>query len=343
MSEAKRRKPPTDDGPQILSFPRADDNLTLSQVVAAYLDYKRSEVRAGTFTQEAYARSDYYLSSFIAFLGGTTPTAKLCNADMKRWLLAHPEWPSSNTKSDATGCLCACFHWAADDAEIVSRAPFKRVKGLFPPPEPQLPTEPEELKKVLDAARHCDGKHQRKRPSRSAFRVALFFLWDSGSRPKEMRVARIEWINWTERVLVIPGPATKTYRKTGKDRMIPLSAKLYRLLRWICRGRKDGPIFLSGRKRPWKCRSFAAQWRNYARMSGVREEAKASTCRHGFCVQALESGDLTAKEVADIMGHTTSRQVERVYGASTRFRAGRLRESRDKMDRRKHGPENTST
>lgn len=328
MSDALRKDAPQ----QILKFPSpGDGEITVAQIVASYLTYKASEVRAGAYDQASYVSKDHYLNSFLTHIGGSTKAAQLTNSVMKRWIFSHPEWESSNTKLDAMGALCSCFNWAAFEAELVSRSPFRRSKGICPPPEPLPPLEEWEFRKILNTARDVGEHGSRKRPSAAAFRVGLFFLWESGARTKEMRIARIEWLDWPRRVLVIPAEFHKTGRKTGQPRLIPIGRKLGRLILRLCRGRETGLIFRNGRGGSWRCQTFADQFRNYARMAGIREAARPGTARHGYTVAALEAG-ATSKELADILGHTSTKQVDRVYGASTRFRAARLTESADKIN-----------
>lgn len=317
----------------ILKFPtRPRDDLTAAQVVASYLDFKKAEIKAGNYSQDAYAQKDLYLSSFLEFVGRSTLASRLVNADMKRWVMAHAEWKAANTKLDAMGAVCSCFNWAVYEAEIILHAPFRRSAALSGQPEPLPPLEESELRKVLNMARNGPPGRRRKRPSAAAFRVGLFFLWDSGARTKEMRIARIEWMDWQARILVIPKEFNKIGRKTGKPRLIALSPKSMRLIRLLCRGRESGLIFRNGRKGAWRCQTFADQFRLYARMAGVRETARPYTARHGFTVSGIISGKADSKEMADLLGHTSTKQVERVYGASTRFNAGRLTESLDKIN-----------
>jgi integrase/recombinase XerC len=64
------------------------------------------------------------------------------------------------------------------------------------------------------------------------------FMWSSGCRVSEVVAARVEYVQWKERVVKVLG-------KGQKDRLVPLGRKTVKSLRVYLQGRKTGPIFLN--------------------------------------------------------------------------------------------------
>lgn len=117
----------------------------------------------------------------------------------------------------------------------------------------------------------------------------------------------------------------KTANTTGQRRVIPMTPTLVRLLRWIHRRTGPSPkdrVFLNGRGRPWVCVGFARLFRRYGKLAGIRLNLSPYSCRHGFCVRALDAG-AGQRQIADVMGHKTTRYVE-WYSRSSRTNADYL-------------------
>jgi site-specific recombinase XerD len=66
------------------------------------------------------------------------------------------------------------------------------------------------------------------------------FMWSSGCRVSEVVAARVEYVQWKERVVKVLG-------KGQKGRLVPLGPKTVKSLRVYLQGRKTGSIFLTVR------------------------------------------------------------------------------------------------
>ncbi len=323
----------------VLAFPQSSPGSgepTVAAVINQYLSHLELRESVGQYSAAALERARRYLGSFSGrygsqgfSLGRTT--------DLTRWLHEHPEWKSDSTKNDAITAVLVCFRWAADEEQMIAHVPYRRPKGLRLKPRPRGAFTLQEFRRLLAGSRNHRGV--RRRPSAVALRCALHFLWRTGARTCEMRLAL--WQQLDRELGVIRQAHHKTEAITGEDRLIGLDDGLLRLLRWMkwrsrrnerpctCPAAKHEPhavqdhIFLNGRGRPWNRASFARLFRTFADRAGIDRKKSAYCLRHGFCVQAITAG-VGERQIADQMGHSSTRQIS-WYGRQARQRAEHLR------------------
>lgn len=306
---------------------------TVADIIKEYLAELELEHKAGAYSDAALASARYYLDSFGKMFGGQR-MSQCRKRDITTWIVAHPEWGSSHTKIDASAWAVRCFRWA-DEEDLIDRTPFRRPRRLWAPPQPREPISIQEFQALLRVAKESDGIISRCKPARSAFRLAIWFLWETGCRTCEMRSARFVDVDWKRRVLVLA--EHKTARSTGQARILPLG-RAYRLIRWLFRHRQPGQehIFVKRCGSAWSKDEFSRIFRSFARLAGVREEVSAYGLRHGFTVQALENG-VGERQLADVLGHASTRYVA-WYGRKTRARANHLRNVLDQAHGRPESP-----
>ncbi len=342
--------------------PNDGDRITVAKIAKLFLEEKKLKLRSGA-SRARWAKEEFYVTLFVKDYGHK-PIADCRNGDLTRFLLDHPEWVSPHTKQDAVGVIVRAFRWAQNEHYITAN-PFHRPRGLWSTPQPREAIEYAEFRRILDLARELNGrkrqpttrrrrmnKHpeaKRKSPSATAFRVALWFLWETGCRTCEMR--SIEWgfLDWEAGVVRLKKHKTD---RTGHDRIIPLSNRALRLLRILKRHartprRRPRPgnmkhfqngdfVFLNGRGRAWTCGTFSKLFRRFAKMAGVRDDVSAYSLRHGFTVQALQNG-VGERQLADVLGQESTRFIS-WYGRKTRSQAGYLRNIVDQV----HQPKKNS-
>jgi integrase len=311
------------------SKPHDSPGHTVQSVVDLFIEEKRLQSQSGSLSPDALKSLTHYLNAFTATFGQQSIEA--CRQqDLTRWLLAHDTWGAYG-KNDGVKFVLAAFRWAAGEGNLIAKCPYVRPRNM-PKLEPRSPIRPEEYRMIMALARACNGKGKRKRPSRHAFRKAMFFLGQTGARPCEMRASL--WTDLDLEAGLVILSEHKTAHSTGTDRIIPLSPKLLRLLRWMYRHRRPGQefIFLNSRHRPWQ-KDFCKTFRKYADLAGIRPEISAYSLRHGFIVQGLERG-VGERQLADVVGHQTTRLIS-WYGRGTRRNADHLRKVLDQV----HGRE----
>lgn len=291
---------------------------TVAEVVAAFLTHQDLMVRIGRKTAKAVESVQHYLASFVAAFGDCLPSDG-GEQQFEQWLLDNPQWQARDTITNAIGAVVTAFHWA-ERTRLIPHSHYRRNANLAPPQTWRPSITPDEARSILLAA-----KRRGYPSSRVAFRFAIYFLLETGARTCELRDARWEMVDWGRGVLTMA--KHKTAAVTGDARLIPLDGLILRLLRlaWQRRGHPcDGPIFLNGRGSPLQCGSFARYFRTVATAAGIRKEVSAYSIRHGFIVQALENG-VGVRQIADVVGHMDTRQIDRRYGRGARQRIAYLR------------------
>lgn len=311
-------------------------NLSVGQVVAAYLDARTLSCKAGLITKQSLKKAEFYLRAFVGHYGPQT-LAECRRGDVKRFLLLHPEYKSAHTKADASGQVVTCFRWAEEDG-LIDRCPYTRPRDL-PAPQPRTPITAEEVRRILASAK--DHGH---RLTRSRFRLALWFLWETGCRTCELY--KLDWSMWDgERGCFTLD--SKTTGKTGRKRILALPRRAWRLIGRMAFARtadadaqpmhaliaKDaqGCVFLNGRNRPWNKDTFGKLFRRHANAAGVRLEVSAYCLRHGFTCEALEGGT-GERQLADYLGHASTKYVA-WYGRGVRAKVDYLRAAGEKRGR----------
>lgn len=290
-----------------------------ADVIDAYYVERETLAQAGAIGQKRWANERRHLRSFKRMFGHMCEGELSPRTIVAKWLLQNPQWAAPDSKKDAVNTLCAAFEWAADPdgANLIDRPLFKRSKlsSLVPPTQPRQPVYTHQLLAVFKVARRRGHK-----TARNAFRFALHFLFETGSRPCELR--RVCWnhVDWETGIIHLPAELSKTGKKTGENRLIVLTDRMRRLIRtaWERRGKPSkGEIFLNSRSDPIQPEGFADYFRRVADLAGIPEECTAAGIRHGFAVRKLSEGQ-SNKRVADAMGHKSTAMIDRVYDRHVR-------------------------
>ena len=296
--------------------------LTVRDVIAQYLEALGLRVQLGDFSAAALsdlrrdllegrqtALPDGTHAKALAELLGDTAAQDLRNQDLTRWLLANPQWQSLHTQKRNLGAAIAAFAWAAGEGELLPASPLRSRHPL--------------LRREAPSRREADPREYiaLMRGGSRPLRRALYFLWNTGCRPAEMRD-----VTWPEvdldAGLIVLGHH-KTAKKTGKPRLIGLSPRVVRFLRALKKQAPPWPenVFLNCYQGPWDRHTFARHLRRWAERlgldEGLEDRVSAYCLRHSYITQADEGG-VDVKAIADAAGHTNTRMVEKVYSKAAR-------------------------
>ncbi|MDQ1407231.1 MAG: integrase/recombinase XerC [Acidobacteriaceae bacterium] len=130
------------------------------------------------------------------------------------------------------------------------------------------------------------------------------FMWSSGCRISEVVGARVDYVQWKERVV-------KVFGKGQKERLVPMGRTTVNNLRAYLQGRKTGPLFLSedhrrlqsGQENPMSARSIAPILSRLGLRAGIGH-VHPHMLRHSFATTLLEGGaDLRA--IQELLGHSS--------------------------------------
>lgn len=229
------------------------------------------------------------------------------------------------------------YNWAVEDAEVLERNPFRRVKR---PPLGQR-------KRTLDRATLAKICRRSTRP----FRRYLLALRETIARPQEVRAFTWENLQFPDKPRQMEAALTsgnavfvleeyKGRRRRSDptvDRVIPVSPRLGRLLwRLYCLNpQATGPIFINSQGRAWTNNAVRCRIRWIRRKLGIVRDHRgetvcAYTIRHTMATAAAAAG-IRDRLLADIMGHTSTRTTARYQ----HLQVGHLQEALKKLRRRR--------
>lgn len=150
-----------------------------------------------------------------------------------------------------------------------------------------------------------------------AFADLLRFVRGTGCRPSEAYHVEARYYRRAERCVVYPGhPAAdefawKNARKSGKDRVIFLSAELVEIVERRIAEHPEGPIFRSQRNGCWTQEAVSVNLRWYAKRLGISPAPNLYGLRHSYATDWLLAGG-SIKVLADLIGTSVS-MLERHY------------------------------
>ncbi len=146
------------------------------------------------------------------------------------------------------------------------------------------------------------------------FKQAYRAMRLTGCRPGELAGMRIE--NFDQRQMLIILPKHKTYKKTGRPRVIAVAhPTLVELIRDAIGQRTTGHIFLRASGLPWTVEALSARYRAARKSAGLQKGLVLYLSRHEHATQLYEAtGDIMA--VASALGHTNILQASR-YSRAT--------------------------
>jgi integrase len=296
---------------------------TVRDLASQFIDDLLLRVQSGEYDSEACAnvRRDLVdggklgkLTSLIACpiadaaTIGQVPIGELTGQHLTKWLLANPQWASVHKRKAAIGAVRSMYAWAW--AAFGLPCPIRQWPAVT---RQKAPT-----RREASAAEYITLMHKGSRP----LRRALYLLWNTGCRPKEMRL--LEWSDVLFAEAVIDTENNKTLRATGENRVIGLEPRLVRLLRNLHRQRSPFTelVFTNTDGTAWDRHTFARHLRRTAKRigldKGVDKRVSAYCIRHTYITDADEAGVDRAR-ISYQSGHSNPKTIE-TYSKARRKR-----------------------
>ena len=149
-------------------------------------------------------------------------------------------------------------------------------------------------RKLLEAASVC-GWRQR---TRELFRDIVILMRDTGMRnQRELYRMRIENLDWENRLIFVPDSKTPEGR-----RLVPMSRRVFEILRDRCSIRHEGWVFPSPRSATGHISSIGRLFRQARAKASLPKELVLYCARHDYGTRILmRTGNLAA--VMKTMGH----------------------------------------
>jgi integrase len=223
---------------------------------------------------------------------GPDDAASVRPLDFTLWVNSQSQWRSAWTRKGAVGTIRTCLNWA-EQMGLIARNPIRHV--TMPEGEPVRPMTDDEFAKASEAASR-------------RFKPLLLFLRLTGCRPCEASALTAGDIDWTRGVAMLQ--RHKTYRSTGKPRVILLSEEAQEVLRQTIAHAPAATIFRTKFDRAWSRTSIAHEMVKLRRKLGLSESVRCYGLRHKFGTDAIKAG-VPIKLVSTLMGHSNCRTTER--------------------------------
>lgn len=304
---------------------------TCGQVVDCYLRALTERHERGTYSGKSLETATSSLRAFAARFGACAVDS-VRQHELTAFVAGLDEWKSPHTKTHRMGFVVTAFRWA-ESTGLIDRCQFRRDSSGWPTLRPRPPIAPDDYFPLFDMTKRPPfAIHSRTRVS---FRRVLWFLWSTGARTAEVFNLRWRDLDLKTGVAILREHKTAS---TGDDRHIALPRHVRRYLRSLNADRlarrphatDDELVFPNGRGSAWRCSTFGKQFRKYAQAAGVPCEITPYSLRHGFCLRCLETTTLSDRQIADLLGHETTRYVS-WYGRHSRRRTKYLAELADKV------------
>src|ERR1700758_1649978 len=149
-------------------------------------------------------------------------------------------------------------------------------------------------KKLITGALACRWRPR----TRELFRDIVILMRDTGMRnERELFRMRMENLDWQNRVIFVPDSKTAEGR-----RLVPMSGRVFEILRNRCEARQEGWVFPSKRSASGHLRSICNLFRKTRNKAGLPKELVLYCARHDYGTRVLmRTGNLAG--VMRTMGH----------------------------------------
>jgi integrase len=217
---------------------------------------------------------------------------------------------SSSTVRDTISVVQQVFNWAVRN-DLLDYSPLAGYRKPAGGGRTRLIT-PDEFQALL---RHADVR----------FRRFLIGLRLTGCRPGEIRTLTWSMVRLDDGLWVIPRHKTVTMQREPMPRVIPLAEPIRKLCQWLFerRSAREDHVFLNAHGKPYSKDCLVKKMSRVRQRAGIQEKGGENvvlyTHRHAYATNAI--GSVSDTELAELMGHTTTRTLRRyVHLNSDRLR-----------------------
>ena len=205
--------------------------------------------------------------------------------------LSRPKLPfTSHSAPRALRTLRRMLH-KAEEWKVIGHAP--RIK-LMKEHGRHLRLDDDAERKLTMGAFACNWRLR----TRDLFRDIIILMRDTGMRnERELFRMRVENLDWQNRMIFVPDSKTAEGR-----RLVPMSGRVFEILRNRCDARQQGWVFPSKRSASGHLRSICNLFRKARNEAGLPKELVLYCARHDYGTRVLmRTGNLAA--VMRTMGH----------------------------------------
>ena len=278
--------------------------VTVDELAREYLAELQRRV-----TPRTHVVATGYLKAFREQYGSQSAQS-LNRREVAKWVGSRPTW--SDTTAAHVACrVVALYNWAASEGFI----PTNPLKGMAKPTARSRGAESvmglADYRRLLEAAPPY-------------LRDVLTALRDTGARPCEVLSVTADDFHAAHSVWVLR--RHKTSHKTGKPRVVHLTANVAETCQRLAAKYPAGPLYRTATGKPFPVSYYLPRLvRELRRELGLPESVIPYGLRHGFATDALAQGVPDAL-VAELLGHAGTGMLHRHYahlsGRQAELRAG---------------------
>ena len=261
------------------------DTARVADLVEAFLDSAKKNC-----AEDTYRNYRFYGQSF-AEVCGKHAVSDLKPFHITAWVNGKP-W-NNTTERNARRVAKRALNWAKEEGLIASN-PLDGMK--CPPANTRKRALTDTEFRTIIAASHGN------------LRILFWALRQTGARPSELR--KLEWSEVRADRLVLT--KHKTEKKTHKARVIYLTPAMQRLMQFLRKRSTSKYPFVNTRGVAWTTNAIRLAMCRIKEKCNLPDDVCSYLIRHTFGTFAVMNG-LNASEVAELMGHTSTQMIDRVY------------------------------
>jgi integrase len=238
----------------------------------------------------------YLVNPFAEFTKGK-PASEITPHDIHRWFKEVAGKRGPGTRARSIEAISAVFNWGIK-SKIVRENPIKDM------PKPEKPRRERILTDVEREKIHASIGDQ-------CFLDFLTALEESGARPEDAAKVEAKDVDFQSGIWILS--KHKTRAKTGKPKIVYMTAKLRSICERLVKENPKGPIFLNKRGKPWTRNAWIIRFRRLREKHPELKDVVLYTLRHSYATDALTRG-VDIATLAELMGHSSTRMIEQNYG-----------------------------
>ncbi len=268
-------------------------NSRVCDLAEAFLDFARKQ----KYSDDTIRNYNFYLMSFCLYAGDRQAREIIPN-DVTNWLNSPKEddtprvW-NDTTEYNAKRYAFRLFSWATEEG-LLAKNPLKGLKR----------EKPVTKRRCLTEGEYCSLLRGARRP----LRLFLWALMETGARPSELR--RLKWNEVKADTFEIE--KHKTAKKTGKPRIIYVTARLQRHIAQLKKRFASPYVFVNSLGEPWTGNAVVQQVNRIKQRCHLADDVCVYMIRHTFATWALMRG-VDPVTLAEILGHKDMEMIINVY------------------------------
>jgi integrase/recombinase XerD len=265
--------------------------ITLEEFKKEFLEYSSGVHSRKTFRTHRTAFRE------LIRVEGNRPLQSIGIREIEHFLSKKKEEASEWSARKYYGSLAAAFekaiHW-----ELIKVNPFRKIKKPKPPEVMPLFFSEDEFNTLLSSVHSKD------------FRELCITALLSGLRLGELLALRWNDIDFYSKVIQVKNSETFT-TKTRKNRIVPMSEELFRLLRDRKENIKNESMFVfhNEKGKPLKEQTISQQFKKHVINAGINNKLHFHSLRHSFATHLVKKG-VPLFAIQKLLGHSTSKTTE---------------------------------